>query len=122
MLSGVDWLPTLCQLAGATIPDADFDGENVADIWQGKDRERTKPLFWKLNNVRSDMVIRLGQWKLFEPGKKKGELLLYDLSRDPAEQQNLADKHPEVVKKLRSLLADWNARLPKEYTKSEDKD
>lgn len=122
VISGADWLPTLCHIAGAKIDVAEFDGEDMSDVWMGKDRERTKPLFGKVNNVRSQMVIRDGPWKLFDPNRKKGVTELYNILDDPAEQQNLAAKHPEIVARLKAKIARWNATLPKEYMKVDDKD
>jgi len=54
--------------------------------------------------------------------KKDGELELYDLTADPAESDNLADKHPDIVKKLSAKVEAWIATLPKDYVKSKDKD
>jgi N-acetylgalactosamine-6-sulfatase len=122
VVSGIDWLPTLCGITGVKIAAADFDGEDVSGVWLGKDRERTKPLFWKTNNVRSEMVVRDGPWKLFEPTKKKGERELFHIPTDPAEKVNVAEKNPAVVAQLKAKIAKWNATLPKEYTKSDDKD
>jgi arylsulfatase A-like enzyme len=122
VISGVDWLPTLCAIAGANFIASEIDGEDVSGIWLGKHRERTRPLFWKKNNVRSEMVIRDGQWKLIDPNRKKGETELYNIITDSAETHNLASTHPEVVAQLKAKIDEWNATLPKEYTKSDDKD
>lgn len=122
VVGGIDWLPTLCGITRTKIDAKDFDGEDVLAIWLGKDRERARPLLWKLNNIRSEIVIRDGQWKLFEPTRKKGETELFDILADPAESHNLAAKNPDVVKSLKEKIAKWNATLPKEYTKSDDKE
>lgn len=123
VVSGIDWLPTLCGIVGAKIDAKEFDGEDLSGVWLGKDRERSKPLFWKTNNVRSEMAILDGKWKLFDPNGKKGEAAeLFNTDTDPAESQNVAAKNPDVVKDLKSKIAGWNATLPKEYTKADDKD
>lgn len=122
VVSGIDWLPTLCGITDTKINPADFDGEDVSGVWLGKDCKRVKSLFWKLSNVRSELVIRDGPWKLFEPTKKKGETALYHIPTDAAEKQNVAAKNPEIVAQLKAKIAKWNATLPKEYTKSDDKD
>ena len=59
----------------------------------------------------------MGQWKFIEASKRpkmnvqtNTELgndavpQLYDLSRDPGEQQNLADAHPDKVKEMQARL------------------
>ena len=35
------------------------------------------------------------------------EFELYDVRSDPAETQNIADTHPEVVARLRRAIDDW---------------
>jgi len=122
VLGGADWLPTLCALAGVPINAVDFDGTDRSAVIKGKESERAKPLFWKTNSVRSEMVVRDGHWKLFDPNRKKGEFELYDVRADPAEARNVAAKNPEVANRLKELIAKWNATLPKEYTKTNDKD
>jgi arylsulfatase A-like enzyme len=124
VLSGADWLPTLCQITGAALPSSDFDGEDVSAAWLGKtEHVRTKPLLWKTSAPGSDAGIREGQWKLFYPTRKNGcELALYDISTDPSESKNLVKEHPEIVKQLSATVSAWVATLPKEYLKSKDKD
>jgi arylsulfatase A-like enzyme len=118
VFSGIDWLPTLCRLTGAKLPSSDFDGEDVLDVWLGKTRDRTKPLFWKTSNVRSDVAVLDGNWKLVWPGAKRGETELYDLASDPGETRNVAAQHESVVNSLLAKTRAWNATLPTEYIKS----
>jgi hypothetical protein len=70
------------------------------------------------HSLFGDFAIRKGKWKLLTiPGsggwsfpniKKDLEGLppvqLYDMENDPAEKNNLFDKHPDVVKELQALL------------------
>ncbi len=45
VIGGVDWLPTICKLAGVAVPESvQPDGEDVSDIWLGQSRPRRKPL------------------------------------------------------------------------------
>lgn len=118
LICGIDWLPTLCRLADAKLPSNDFDGEDVSDIWLGKSRSRTKPLFWKTSNVRSEVAMLDGQWKLFVPSGRRGEIELYDLSSDPSESRNLAPQRPDLVRTLENQAQQWNSTLPSEYLKS----
>lgn len=124
VISGVDWLPTLCAIAGVKINVDDFDGEDVSAAWLGKGPyERTKPLVWKSSSPGSDPCIREGRWKLSHPTRKNGgEFELYDIIADPAESKNLAAQHPGVVKKLSATVEAWVAKLPKQYIKTDDKD
>lgn len=119
--SGIDWLPTLCAITSAPIDAAAFDGEDVSAAWLGGTHARRKPLFWKTSNPRSTLAIRDGPWKLHLPSGNRGEVELFDLDADPGEQNNLAASRPEVVTELRAQLQRWNATLPKEYIKTDDK-
>jgi N-acetylgalactosamine-6-sulfatase len=119
-----DWLPTLCQITGTPLPEIEFDGEDVSAAWLGKAvHVRKKPLLWKTSAPGSDAGIRVDQWKLFHPTRKNGgPLELYNVVADPAESQNVAEQHPDIVKKLSATVEAWVATLPKEYVKTKDKD
>ena len=90
VLSGVDWLPTLCAITGIEINTADFDGEDVSAAWLGGEHVRTKPLLWKTSAPNSDAAIRVGPWKLFSPTTKRGQAELYNVLDDPFEANNVA--------------------------------
>ena len=83
VISGIDWLPTLCAIAGVKIDATDFDGEDVSAAWLGGEHVRAKPLLWKTSAPGSDAGIRDGQWKLIHPTRKRGEIELYDITADP---------------------------------------
>lgn len=122
VISGIDWLPTLCALAGIPIKAADFDGENVSKAWQGDAFVRSRPLFWKTSSTNSDPAIRDGRWKLHGSHRKQGEVALYDIVADPTEQHDLAAVRPDIVKALSAKLQAWQATLPQSYDKSNDGD
>ncbi|WP_430450643.1 sulfatase family protein [Rhodopirellula europaea] len=114
----IDWLPTLCSLAGVDELPNPIDGEDISDIWFGTDRERSKPLFWKTSSTGSTPAMRDGKWKLHLPRKQRGEPELYDLSIDPSESNNIAAQHPDVVKSLSKKIKTWAASLPIDYAKT----
>ncbi len=122
VISGADWLPTLCALTSTKIDAANFDGEDASKAWHGADFMRTKPLLWKTSSAKSPAAIRDGQWKLHFPISKREDLALYDLAADPGEKTNLVTKHPDIVKQLSAKLEAWQSTLPKEYEKADDKD
>ena len=120
VLGGVDWLPTVCKLAGVAVPaDVRPDGEDVSDIWLGKSRPRHRPLYWEwLFNVVGRgayqppiLATRDGNWKLFvNPDGSRTEL--YDIVQDIGEHHNVAAEHPEVVKELAAKAIAWQKTLP----------
>ncbi len=57
VISGADFLPTLCALTGVKIDIRDFDGEDASAAWLGTaDHVRTKPLF--MENQRAGQRCR----------------------------------------------------------------
>ncbi len=52
-----------------------------------------------------------GKWKFHE--RRNGNHELYDLVSDVEERNNIAEKHPEVVSKLKKKIEAWEATLPK---------
>jgi N-acetylgalactosamine-6-sulfatase len=120
VVAGVDWLPTICRLAGATVPaDHRLDGEDTSDVLLGKSRPRGKPLVWEWRfRVLGEpfhhspmLAIREGPWKLLlNPDRSRLEL--YDIPRDPTELANLADKHPQIVERLAAQALAWQRELP----------
>ena len=121
VLSGIDWLPTLCSVAGINIDNADFEGEDTSQAWFGHTHVRVKPLFWKPSSPGSTAGIRQAQWKLVYPTRKgAGEQELFDIGTDPAERHNVAAENPEVVRQLSAKIQAWIATLPQDYIKTKD--
>ncbi len=116
---GVDFLPTICKLAGVSVPaELKPDGEDVSDIWLGASRARTRPLCWEwLFKVQGDdytpppLAIRDGGWKLFAKHDGSGAQL-YDIPSDIGEAKDVAASHPDVVKALTAKLVAWQKSLP----------
>ena len=112
----VDVVPTLIELAGAPSPT----------VWEGGSRP---PLpgrslvpafaadvvvphdFLYFNHV-GNRALRVGDMKIVAAGTD-GAWELYDLAKDRAESNNLASRHPEMV---RQLAARWT-HLTDEYRK-----
>jgi len=119
VIGAVDWLPTVCCLAGVEMPDLKPDGEDISDILRGARRDRTGPLYWEWRaRVAGNqdyfppaLAIRDGQWKLFAQPDGSG-VELYNIPNDAGEKANLAKENPEVVKRLLPKLLQWKKSLP----------
>jgi N-acetylgalactosamine-6-sulfatase len=120
--SFIDWMPTLCAIAGIEVLPEQLDGEDVSGIWFGADRHREKPLFWRPSAPNGAAAIRMGQWKLHLSGRRNQQQTeLYNLSSDPSESRNMAEEHPDVAARLTKTLNAWVAELPENYEKSKDR-
>ncbi len=98
----VDWMPTLCSLAGYPPPDRlNWDGTNLWPNISGKsDQAPDRNMYW---STRSKMAVRDGDWKLIR-FSNSDKIELYNLKKDPLEENGIADQHPEKVKQLQKLL------------------
>lgn len=111
VISGMDWLPTLCSIAGIDdIPDS-LDGEDVSDIWLGATRPRVKTLFWSSVNGGSKISMRKGYWKLHHNMGNSSESELYDLSIDPSEDNNVIDDFPVIAAELIADVVAWDVYI-----------
>ncbi|MFF3348447.1 sulfatase-like hydrolase/transferase [Streptomyces sp. NPDC002779] len=132
-----DLLPTLADLAGAPAP-TDLDGLSLAPLLRGSGHPaRHDHLYFYRNHSgvtpRSDAVdrgrgrrlaeaLRRGDLKAvrFAPGQDRGvpddewDVELYDLSRDPGEQDDLASARPAQADALVRLMRDsWSPTYPR---------
>jgi hypothetical protein len=64
-------------------------------------------LFWDGNEGR--WAVREGDWKLVFD--RKGQRGLFNLEEDIGEQQNLANEHPELVKRLNEQYLEWRSEM-----------
>jgi arylsulfatase A-like enzyme len=108
-LHAVDWMPTLCALAGAK-PGGDlkWDGRDVWPWLSGTARAEPRALYWAGTGFRT-AAVRDGDWKLFL-SRQAGRVELFNLAEDPFEKDDLAPREPARVEKLRALLETMAAR------------
>lgn len=123
VLSGVDFLPTVCGLAGIAVPEQmELDGEDLSPALLGTPKDRAKPLMWEFRfgvvghviNKSPTLAIREGNWKLLM-NPDRSRLELYDIPEDPSELTNVAASNPEVVQKLETQVLAWSETLPGDY-------
>lgn len=135
--STMDLLPTFAALAGAKLPEAKIDGHDIRPLISGEPGAKT-PWKWFYYYWPDQLqAVRSGDWKLHVPhkhrhqtepagrdGKSAGEvtqeieLSLFDLSKDPTETTNVADRHPEVVQRLLRMIAIGRKELGDSITKT----
>lgn len=114
---GCDWFPTIAALCGVNLPETALDGKNLEGVIASA--EAASPhgvLHWYTGaGEGAPWAVREGDWKLLgnpaDSSAPKGEalppLFLVNLRDDPGERTNLAERHPEVVSRLRGLHEAW---------------
>jgi arylsulfatase len=124
----LDLYPTFIELAGIKLPDdmQTMDGRSLLPLLNNPNPKwDDRTLFFHIGRWKAGerdaakygkYAVRTQQWR-FDNNNE-----LYDISIDPGEQNNLADKHPEIVNSLRSAYEHWwekavplmvNENLPK---------
>jgi arylsulfatase A-like enzyme len=97
-----DVMPTLAELAQVEPPD-NIDGISVVPTLLGEDVAGRKQkmhefLYWE---HRGHVAVRMGNYKAVKPGKNK-PFELYDLDKDISERNDIADKHPDLLAKMKA--------------------
>ena len=107
-----DLYTTFADLAGGAVPtDKIVDGQNVWPLFEGKELEHNRTLFWTFGK---EDAIRIGDLKLhIINGKVKG---LYDLASDPDELIDLSKQFPDKVKQMTEQQALWKKKCEAEQT------
>ena len=135
-----DLLPTLAGLGGAALPtDRVIDGKDIWPLMSGQPGAKTPHEAFFYYWARHLQAVRSGKWKLHlphdyphpdppgadsKPGKhvtQKIGLALFDLDNDVGETTNVADQHPDVVKRLEELAERCREDLGDSATKREGK-
>jgi len=102
-----DLLPTLCEAAGATVPE-DLDGISYLPELLGNDGQEKHPyLYWEFPASGGQQAVRMDQWKAIRKNILEGnlELELYKLEEDLQEQYNVAGEHPDMVRKMEQIMS-----------------
>lgn len=106
--SGVDFYPTLLELAGLDqLPEYHVDGISLVPIMKGGSLSE-RSLIWHYphyGNQGGDpsSIIRKGDWKLihfYEDGHQE----LYNLAKDLAERENIIDENKDIANRLNDEL------------------
>jgi arylsulfatase A-like enzyme len=137
----IDVLPTVAKLAGAELPKHPIDGLDIWPLISGKPGAKSPHealYFYWFNDLQA---VRSGRWKLHFPHtyitladfpagvdglpakyfERRTPLALFDLENDVGERQNVANQHPDVVRRLEALAEKARDELGDSATRREGK-
>ncbi len=114
-----DFLATAAEIVGAEVAeDAAEDSMSFLPVLLGTDKEPIRQSIVS-QSIGGQFAVRDGDWKLClcpgsggwsnpRPGRvdlsKYPAIQLFDLSKDPGEQNNVQGDHPDRVEKMKSIL------------------
>ena len=110
-LAFYDVMPTLLDYAGAdgsaysleaSTDERCYDGISFYNTLTGNDADQKKHefLYWEFHET-NQVALRMGDWKLVA---KSGVPALYDLSKDPHEDNNVAAQNPKVLRQMLEII------------------
>jgi len=127
LISSIDLLPTILEMAGIGEIPEDVDGLSFVPALKDPAAETHKSLYWHYPHYHGSGMIpgaamRSGKWKLVEwyekslLGESESALELYNLEEDISESVNLADSLVTLTQDMAAELATWreevNAQMP----------
>ena len=123
-----DLLPTACDIVNATIPqDRPIDGISLLPFIEGKATNRNASMKWAFNvdgnfDGKYQAALSNDQYKLYTlyDGGQRSKSELYDLTKDPFEQDDIKDKMKTVHDKMVDELENWRKSV-KDSAKNEVK-
>jgi arylsulfatase A-like enzyme len=106
------WSPDVfvacAKLAGADLPeDRKIDGRDPLPVLTAGAASPHESLYFE---YQRHAALRAGDWKIVRT-RPDEPWQLFDLSRDVGEEHNLAEKKPEVLKRLAREFARWQEDL-----------
>lgn len=108
-----DFLATFTELAGAR-PPAGLDSVSLVPTLLGRGGQpKHGHLYWEFHEGGVSQAVLLdGRWKGIREHNVMAPIRLFDLAADPAEQTDLAARHPDIVARLAALMR--TAHVPNE--------
>lgn len=111
IVSAMDIFTTTVELAGGEIPrDRVIDGVNHIPYLTGEKQGQPHDILFFRRLDRQRFALRSGNYKWVNM-QRAGDML-FDLSEDIGERNNLSDQHPEMTETLRRTFEELTRNLP----------
>ena len=111
----MDLTATILAATRSVVPaGVTLEGMNLLPIVEGKSPVVERTLFWRVQTPAfNQRAVRSGNWKLIRDGGA-GRSLLFDLSKDIGERNDLAAAHADVTRRLHLQLMAWETDVDSE--------
>ncbi|MEE8169946.1 MAG: sulfatase/phosphatase domain-containing protein, partial [Phycisphaerae bacterium] len=124
IIEQMDVLPTVVSLLKLSVisENSQVSGRDASAVLLGEAEpdenrvaftQRREYLSYYVDHVPvsgSKWSVRRANWKLIVAPEEATRIELYDLDQDPGELKNVAEREPETVKQLLTLITEWRAR------------
>lgn len=111
IVTTMDILPTFAHLAGIDAPsDRIIDGKNILSLLKEPETAKSPHHYFFYYAKKGGLeAVREGKWKY---NIKNGTL--YNLHADISEKWDVAEQHPDIVKRLKNVMLDFDAKMDRE--------
>ncbi|NQZ58520.1 MAG: arylsulfatase [Lentisphaeraceae bacterium] len=101
-----DFMPTALDLAGYK-KKVRTDGISYLPVMLGEKQKKHDYLYWEFYGADGKQAVLWGEWKAVRVGmheKKDPKFQLFNIDKDPSENNDLAAQNPELIKEIRQIV------------------
>ncbi len=128
LCTACDWMPTIAELCGATLPAHKLDGKSMVEVIHSPSAASAHKVFhWQTGPAKNPAwAVREGAWKLLGNANdtasqtkldEEDRLFLANVAEDPGEKTNRAKEQTELVARLKGLHDAWAKEVAREVAR-----
>jgi arylsulfatase A len=109
----MDLTASILAIAGVAVPpEAALEGVNLFPVWEGRQPEFERTLFWRAGEgPNRQAAVRRGDWKVLVD---RSHTYVFNLRTDVSERNDLAKWRQDIARELQPLIAEWEASVDAE--------